>query len=404
MNKQGPMRCSTNSARVLLMVCLLMMQQACSSLDQRNSVPVDQILDVEILDNKAFYRFSPMTISVEDLDKMVIEGQFQYQQSYLTAVGLSDPASQSILAISGGGAGGAYGAGILCGWTRHGSRPQFRIVTGISTGALIAPFAFLGAGYDDALEELFTESNTGDILSARNIFALFRRDALNDSGPLWSSITTHFDADFLRKVAAQHIRGRRLYVGTTDLDSGRSITWDMGAIANSEHPQALQLFQKIILASSAVPVLFPPVDIPVTIGDRAFNELHVDGGVSSQVFVYPARLRLSEIEGRPFAQRHSDLYVIRNAKLGLEPQAVDARTLPIAGRSIALLINSQGIGDLLRIQATATRDNMNFHLAHIPDTFSVQAQETFDIDQMRALFALGFELAELGYPWIDKIE
>jgi predicted acylesterase/phospholipase RssA len=398
------MKISTGSVRALLIVCVLVMLPACSSVKHRNAVPADKMSDVQVLDNKALYRFSPMEISVEDLEKMVIEGELQYQKSGLAGAGLSERRSQSLLALSGGGAGGAYGAGILSGWSSRGSCPQFRIVTGVSTGALIAPFAFLGPDYNDVLEKLFTDSDTGDILSARNILALFTRDALNDSGPLRASIEAYFDASFLHKVAVEHSRGRRLYIGTTDLDSGRALTWDMGAIASSAHPKALQLFQKVILASSAVPVLFPPVYIPVTVGDKAFEELHVDGGVSSQVFLYPVRLKIGEVADRPYAQRHSDLYVIRNAKLSSEPRAVDARALPIARRSIALLINSQGMGDLLRIQATAARDNMIFHMAHIPESFDVQAQETFDVDQMNALFKLGFEQAVSGYPWIDKIE
>lgn len=164
------------------------------------------------------------------------------------------------LALSGGGSNGAFGAGILNGWTGAGTRPNFKVVTGISTGALIAPFAFLGSEYDQQLKTVYTTTRTRDILQRLNIFRIiFQGEAFAHVTPLKQLIETHFDDDFLQAVAVAHKRGQRLYVGTTHMDAQRLMVWNMGAIASSGHPDALDLFRKVILASSSVPAAFPPV-------------------------------------------------------------------------------------------------------------------------------------------------
>jgi predicted acylesterase/phospholipase RssA len=163
-----------------------------------------------------------------------------------------------ILALSGGGADGAFGAGLLCGWTEHGDRPQFKFVTGISTGSLIAPFAFLGPEYDQRLKEVYTTISTKNIYRVRNLLKLLRSDSIADTWPLAELAAKSMDDDMLRAIAIEHQKGRRLFVGTTNLDAQRLTIWDMGAIASVGTPEAYKLFRQILLASASIPVMFPP--------------------------------------------------------------------------------------------------------------------------------------------------
>lgn len=187
-------------------------------------------------------------------------------------------APHNYLAISGGGANGAFGAGMLAGWTDTGSRPEFSMVTGVSTGALTAPFAFLGLEYDDALKRLYTTTESSDISKKRGIISTVLGDAMADTAPLKDLIAEYATDEIIEKIAREHQRGRRLYVGTLDLDAGRSVSWNIGAIAVSDSPQKVSLIHTILLASSAIPVFFPPVFIPVEIDGQPYDEMHVDGG------------------------------------------------------------------------------------------------------------------------------
>ena len=172
------------------------------------------------------------------------------------------------LALSGGGANGAFGAGFLAGWSATGRLPVFKMVTGVSTGALMAPFAFLGPQYDAALHKFYTTTATRDIFAMRSILiSLVRGYSLADTGPLAALITRHVDAEFLRQVGDAHNRGRRLYIGTVDLDSQQFVVWNTGLIAARGGPEALDLVRKVMLASAAIPIAFPPEGWP---GERGF--------------------------------------------------------------------------------------------------------------------------------------
>ena len=185
----------------------------------------------------------------------------------------------NILAISGGGGDGAFGAGLLCGWTAAGTRPSFKLVTGVSTGALTAPFAFLGPAYDEKLKQVYTTITTKDIFRLRSLLAiLLRPDAIVLNDPLAKLTAEVVDEKMLKDVATEHLKGRRLFISTTALDAQRPVVWNMGAIAASGHPNALGLFRDIMIASAAVPVAFPPIYIKVEAYGQRFDEMHVDGG------------------------------------------------------------------------------------------------------------------------------
>jgi hypothetical protein len=334
----------------------------------------------------------------EATPQMVAEGLAAYRRERddATATGHPGPLPPAyFLAISGGGENGAFGAGLLVGWTANGTRPRFKVVTGISTGALIAPFAFLGPAYDDQLRQIYTEISARDVLENRWILSALFEDALASNQPLRRTIARYVTPALLRAIAREYEKGRLLLIATTDLDAGRPVIWDVGKLAASGRPEALTLIQNIMLASAAVPVAFPPVMIDVAAGGKHYQEMDVDGGATAQVFVYPPNLRVGELGiTRP---RH--LYIIRNARLDPQWANVNRQTLSIAGRAMATLIQTQGIGDLYRIYSLAQRDGIDFNLAYIPPTFNVKLAKPFDTQYMRALFQVGYELGRAGYPW-----
>jgi len=217
-----------------------------------------------------------------------LEQSFGQESPAEFPIGADGTVHYSHLALSGGGANGAFGAGFLAGWSSTGDRPVFKIVTGVSTGALMAPFAFLGSSYDGALREFYTTTSTRDIFIVGSLFNLARRlltdESLADTGPLAALITRHVDAELMRRVAEAHDRGRRLYIGTVDLDSLGFVVWNMGLIAKTDRPEALDLFRQVMLASASIPIVFPPVYFDVVADGRRYDEMHVDGGVGARVF------------------------------------------------------------------------------------------------------------------------
>lgn len=303
------------------------------------------------------------------------------------------------LAISGGGADGAFGAGLLTGWSATGDRPEFQMVTGISTGALTAPFAFLGPRYDAVLREVYTKTSTTDILRFRAWISILFSDSAADSAALHDLIRHHVDDEVIAAIAAEHARGRRLFIGTTDLDHSRPRIWDIGAIAANGHPSAKDLVHKIMLASASIPGAFPPVRIGVVAEGKVYDELHVDGGTTAQVFIYPATVDWGNVLAHFRVPEPANIFVIRNASLKPRPETVEPKVTKIADRAISSLIRSQGIGDLYLIYMLSIRDGANYHLADIPDSFDEQPQEFFDPVYMNKLFDLGYQLAKEGYPW-----
>ncbi len=304
----------------------------------------------------------------------------------------------TLLAISGGAAYGAYGAGLLNGWTQEGSRPVFQIVTGISVGAIIAPFAFLGSAYDRQLEELCTQYATRDIMHV-----LLSHDSFASSRPLESLLEKYFDERLLKEVAAAYAQGRRLYVGTTDLDAQRLIIWDMGKIASAGDERALRLFRKIILASASIPLVFPPVFMQVEVDNKIYDEMHVDGGVVKQVFfLHDIALGLEQVvrqKGLDMSKLKYKIYVIRNGYVDPVWKEIPDSLVDIAERAVDTLINAQGIGDIYQLYTFTRLRGGDFNLAYIPGDHLSAAKEPFDPAEMRKLFDLGFEEAAAGYPW-----
>ena len=301
------------------------------------------------------------------------------------------------LALSGGGDGGAFGAGLLIGWTKAGTRPPFKVVTGVSTGALIAPFAFLGPRYDATMAEIYTGIGPNDVSRPRNPLTKFLGDSLSDPSPLRDLIARYISQEVLNEIGREWTTNRRwLLVGTTSLDSRQAVIWNIGKIAASGHPDSLELFRSVLLASASIPAVFPPVMFDVEVEGRSYQEMHVDGATTNQLFLGPEGLS-RVLESHPREGRA--LYIIRNASLSPSWASTEKRIQTIATRAIQSLIHSQGVGNLYKVEKMCLIGNIDYNLAFIGPEFQVAHPEQFDTQYMRALYDYGYNQAENGYPW-----
>lgn len=384
---------------LLSLAAVLLLFQGCATPPRQPAVPEKLQNQAQIPGlEKVRYRIG----NPDDLAEMAREGMesVKREQAFLAASGHQGPLPPAVyLAISGGGDNGAFGAGLLNGWTAAGDRPTFKLVTGVSTGALSAPFAFAGPAYDAALKEVYTTISAKDIAEPRSMLSALTGDAMADNAPLSKLVAKYVDQALLETIAAEYAKGRLLLVGTTDLDARRGIIWNLGKIAASRDPKALELFRTLLVTSAAIPGAFPPSMIDVEINGQPYQEMHVDGGATAQVFVYPPSLDIKAMERKTGNQRERRVYVIRNSRLDPEWAQVERSTMTIAGRAISSLIHTQGIGDLYRIYLTTQRDGVDFNLAYIPDSFNAPHKEEFDTEFMRQLYAVGYDMAAKGYPW-----
>jgi predicted acylesterase/phospholipase RssA len=380
-------------ARVVLL-CAVVLVSGCAATLLRVPLPVDLVEQAAIpgIPDARYWGDASPEYAVEIIGAA---SDAELQQAFPGVYGKA----HSYLAISGGGANGAYGAGFLVGWTAAGTRPEFSMVTGVSTGALTAPFAFLGADYDDELREIYTTMSTEDIATTKGLLAGLFSDAMADTKPLRALIERYVDAEMIEAIAREHRRGRRLWIGTANLDVGRPVIWNLGAIATSDFADKARLIHDVLQASAAIPVAFPPVLISVEAGGRTYDEMHVDGGTAQQVFVYPAEMDWPRIVDRLQVTGAPTVYVIRNAFLDASFNGVQRKVLPIASRSIQSMIRTQGLGDLYQIYALCVRDGNEFKLAYIPADFIEQAAEDFDPVYMGKLFEHGYQEARNGYQW-----
>jgi predicted acylesterase/phospholipase RssA len=309
-----------------------------------------------------------------------------------------------LLAVSGGGDDGAFGAGLLNGWTAAGTRPEFDLVTGVSTGGLTAPFAFLGADYDAALRRVYTQVTLADIAIQRSLVNAVFNDGLADTTPLFRTISRELDQPMLDRIAEGYRQGRLLLIGTTDLDAQLPVIWNIGAIAASGHPGAPELIRKILLASASIPGAFPPVLFDVTLDGVPHQELHVDGGAVAQAFLYPTAVtaaRRARI-ARRLPVQPIRAWVIRNARLDSNWAATNRRTMTIAARAVETMIASSGFNDVNRIWLNAERDGVEYRLAYITEAFTVPYTTPFNPDYMRPLFDYGFDRARRGFDWARR--
>jgi len=305
----------------------------------------------------------------------------------------------SYLALSGGGSNGAFGSGLLNGWSANGTRPEFEVVSGVSTGALMAPFAFLGRAYDKQLREIYTEYSTRDLVRPQVLAGLVGGSSLTDTTPLREMIAKYVDWKLFKAIADEHAKGRRLLVGTTNIDADRPVIWNMGQIAQRGTKEALELFRSVLLASAALPGLFPPVFVKVSADGKTYEEMHVDGGTTDNAFLIPQNANVKAF-GNPGWKRK--LYIIANDKTGPAPDVTKAKTMDILGRSMATLIKQQLEGDLIKLYLRSKKNEIDYNEMSIPPSFREKAKEAFDKEYMRKLYELGYEMGKAGIKWRKK--
>jgi hypothetical protein len=298
------------------------------------------------------------------------------------------PKAPQVLALSGGGADGAYGAGVLNGWSEQGSRPHFDVVTGVSAGALIAPLAFLGKSHDPVLKAVFTDGEAEGLLQSDGLAGLFG-PGLYKPEPLQRLVAKYVDADLLRAVAAEHARGRRLFIVTTNVDSQRTAIWNMGAIAASGHPRALDLFRKVLVASASIPGVFAPVLIDVRAGNRQFAEMHVDGGVTANILVLPESFLVSKTALLPAGVKPK-VHVILNGKLAPELDLVKASTVPVAVRSFQTTVKANTKNALIATYEYTQKMGWDFRITAIEPSYPAATSVGFETAYMRKLYEHGY--------------
>lgn len=380
--------------RCLLLLCLLSLA-ACAGIS-RNPLPGDIHAKATVLGRDDLRYWGDNSRQENQGYSLYKQTREQFKARYAGVSGRE----HHYLAVSGGGANGAYGAGALVGWTATGTRPEFAIVTGISTGALIAPFAFLGPEYDNQLKEVYTTLGTDRIFSIRSIFKIVGGDGLVDTSPFQQTLETYVNDDVIQAIAAEYRQGRLLLIGTTNLDAGRPVIWNIGRIADSGHPDAPDLIRQVLRASASIPGAFPPVYLKVEANGVEYDEMHVDGGTSAQMFLYPSSIDWKDVMGLLDVKGTPQAYVIRNSRVHPSYEEVSPRVSEIASRTIDSLIRTQGVGDAYRIYALAERDGVDINLTWIPkDSVEDSSDEPFDPKYMSELFEYGYQRAINGELW-----
>ncbi len=304
---------------------------------------------------------------------------------------------RSVLCLSAGGTYGAYSAGILCGWSGRGDRPQFDVVTGVSTGAMIAPFAFLGPRYDRQIKDFFTRTESRDIYRIRP-FRLVVAESLADNSPLAERIDRMLTVELLRQIAREHVRGRRLYIGTTEAEGRRFVIWDIGEIATRGTEQDRQLIKQVLLGSSAIPGFFPAARIPVTVNGQRFIEKHIDGAATQSLFFRPPYVP-PDRAGENLLD-DVDVYAVVAGKLYADPRVSKPKAIKIATTDVSTIIYAQARGDLQRIWSECARKGMRFHLTALrPEFPTPKTSMQFDPKAMTAMFNEGVQQSLGGTAW-----
>ncbi|MEB8386678.1 patatin-like phospholipase family protein [Rhodobacteraceae bacterium KMM 6894] len=305
------------------------------------------------------------------------------------------------LALSGGGQDGAFGAGVLVGWSESGTRPQFDLVTGISIGALIAPFAFIGSETDGDLQRVFASDIATRLNAKRSFLRGLLGESFMDSAPLRALVTEYMDEDLLRRVAARHRQGARLLVATTNIDAQRSVVWNMGAIAASNHPDAAQLFVDVLVASASIPAIFPPTLISATVDNEQFEEMHVDGGAIRQIFFFPDAF-FENPNWRGMTSQRPQIFAIVNNEITPRFDPVEDRAVLVGEAAYRAFVKANIVQSLFQIEDFGKAHGMRFQLMFIDKYLVSDADVPFDGTYMRTLFSLG-QRAGQAQSWVNKV-
>ena len=319
------------------------------------------------------------------------------------------PKPKTILALSGGGMYGSYTAGVLNGWSKSGQRPEFDVITGISTGGLIAPLVFAGPDYDAQMKLIYTRVTRRDIFTYRNWATIPFCESIASTTPLRAIVETTITDGLILNIAAEHNKGRRLYVGTTNLDTRRFITWDMGAIANrattgdrGDMKITKKLFVDVLIASCSLPGIFPPVPINVNVDGRTYTELHADGGVVTSVWVPTQVLDSAAPDPAKPERLHqpAELYVILAGKPHPDPGVVDQKTFQVLTVFLNAAQAAQNRRDVSHLYHQSKIANIQFRMTAVAQDFSTPAGGLeFDRIEMNRLYDEGFRIGEKQAWW-----
>ncbi|MBP1297715.1 putative patatin/cPLA2 family phospholipase [Bradyrhizobium elkanii] len=375
----GPRTTAARAIRQAVLLCgLALALSACSSLPRMPYTAADAA-NSRVLDLDGLRRYADEPAS-----------KFKLEKSDLAPI-------KTYLALSGGGADGAYGVGVLNGWTAAGNRPAFSVVSGVSTGGLVAPFAFLGPRYDDTLKEVYTSGIAESLLQDPSLMRVLFGSGLFGNKRLRELVARYVGPDILSEVARENAKGRKLLIVTTDLDTQRTVIWDMGRIAAVGTPEALQLFRDVMAASASIPLVFPPIMIDAEGQGRRFQEMHVDGGVTAPVLTLPDALLFRE-RGWP-ANGRMNIYILVNKKLEGNFELVSNSTIDVASRSISAITQAQTRSVILSTYDFARRNRLGFHLSYIERDYPAPETQGFDTAYMRALYQYGYDKAAAGQAW-----
>lgn len=387
-----------NARAITVAAVLVTCLTGCASTIERNGITNMALADKAQVPGLSGVRFWADEVSSDPI------GDIRRRAPHMPAIGrnsrkINGRPIVETLALSGGGSDGAFGAGVLTGWSERGDRPEFEVVTGVSAGAIIAPFAYLGPKYDPALKVIWTEYQQSQVVTAQFLPGLFGGSALTDTTPLASLIAKYVDREMLDAIAAQYNRGRILMVLTTNLDAQRPVVWNMGEIARDPSPEALVLFRKVILASAAIPGAFPPVNIDVVADGKNYEEMHVDGGTTRELFVAPVQAPLKAFDALYPAPPIRRMYIIKNGKVVPEQEVIPQTTFKIAARSIATLIKSQNWSELYRIYRMAVDAGADFNFTSVPADFNFKTELIYDPKYQVALYERGIAIGKAG-TWL----
>lgn len=378
----------------LLALSLCMLVVGCKLTKKGSQTPTDQGIDpTHLVDlearaqKKSGLEFSDLFAEAEVLRK--------------SKVAMATGPKRSILVLSGGGSYGAFQAGVLRGWGDTGTRPEFAVITGVSTGALLAATTFPGPDRDNVFEAVFTSVSNKDIFRKKNVFAGIATGSMANTAPLRELVDATVNPEYLDRVAGEHARGRRLYIGTTNLETKRQVIWDMGAIASRHRtdPGSQELFRRLLMASTAIPGFFPAVEIPITVDGKQLIEKHVDGGVTAGLFLRPPNLGGSN----PKADlAGNDLYCLLAGKLFADPGPPGNDLVSLGSSTLAALLTGQVRDELSEIYAICVFQGLNFHLGVIPKEYPVTMKSAeFNKEQMRDIFNMGRRIGQTGQVWRD---
>jgi predicted acylesterase/phospholipase RssA len=341
----------------------------------------------------------PATIRIVEETRAAFETRAPQVLTRLRAAAGGGPIR--VLALSGGGTGAAFGAGALSGWSRLGTRPEFQIVTGVSAGALMAPFAFLGPTWDAPLAEIYSGRRTEHLLQPQWLRALFGASVYRGR-PLFDLVDHYVTDELVREIAAQSARGRLLLVATTDLDKEQTVIWNLGEIAAHKGGGARSLLRDVIIASASVPGVFPPVMIRVSAAGQEFDEMHVDGSTTAALFIAPELANVLPVNSSML--QGASVYLVVNGQFGAATETTPNRTVPILKRSFSAASQSSSRAAVEVALALARRNGMELRVTQIPNDYPYRGPLAADPATMAALFDFGVQCALHDALWATPLE